>query len=101
MNRREFIECTGAMVFGSRGGLQRSVTTRRAMPDVVVVLPGIMGSVLQKDGSDLWAPTGAAVLRALWDIDETASSLALSEDSADTESLGDGIVPTRFREADP
>jgi hypothetical protein len=28
------------------------------MRDMVVILPGILGSVLQKDGKDLWAVSG-------------------------------------------
>ena len=30
---------------------------RKQMGDVIVMLPGITGSVLQKDGKDVWAPT--------------------------------------------
>lgn len=33
------------------------------MRDMVVVLPGIMGSTLAKDGSLVWAPSAGAVLR--------------------------------------
>ncbi|MBE8988710.1 hypothetical protein [Nostoc sp. LEGE 12450] len=37
------------------------------MQDMVVILPGITGSVLQKDGKDLWAVSG----QAIWDIVKT------------------------------
>jgi hypothetical protein len=30
------------------------------MRDVVILLPGITGSILQKDGSDIWALSGRA-----------------------------------------
>ena len=42
------------------------------MKDIVVVLPGIMGSILQKDGKDLWNVSGQAiwqVVRSLGDRD--------------------------------
>ena len=29
---------------------------KQPMGDVVVLLPGILGSVLQRDGKDVWAP---------------------------------------------
>ena len=32
--------------------------SRIPIPDVVVLLPGITGSVLQKDGRDVWALSG-------------------------------------------
>ncbi len=35
------------------------------MRDIVVLLPGITGSVLQKDGKDIWAVSGQAVWKAL------------------------------------
>ena len=30
---------------------------KQPMGDVVVLLPGILGSVLQRDGKDVWAPS--------------------------------------------
>jgi hypothetical protein len=33
--------------------------------DLVVVLPGIMGSTLAKDGKPIWAPSVGSVLRAI------------------------------------
>jgi hypothetical protein len=38
---------------------------KKAMRDIVVLLPGITGSVLQKDGKDVWNVTAGSVLRAL------------------------------------
>jgi hypothetical protein len=35
------------------------------MRDIVVLLPGIMGSVLQKDGKDIWAISGQTIWKAL------------------------------------
>ncbi|NIP23654.1 MAG: lecithin--cholesterol acyltransferase, partial [Phycisphaerae bacterium] len=31
------------------------------MRDIVILLPGLMGSVLEKDGKDIWAATVEAV----------------------------------------
>ena len=30
---------------------------KQPLGDVVVLLPGILGSVLQRDGKDVWAPS--------------------------------------------
>ena len=38
---------------------------KKVMRDVVVVLPGITGSVLQKDGKDVWNVTSGWA-RRLW-----------------------------------
>ena len=38
---------------------------RIPIPDVVVLLPGITGSALAKDGKEIWAPSAGAVLRNL------------------------------------
>ena len=38
---------------------------RKAMRDVFVCLPGITGSVLRKDGRDVWNISGGALLNAL------------------------------------
>ncbi len=34
-------------------------------PDVVIVLPGISGSVLAKDGNEIWGTAGGAIWRAI------------------------------------
>lgn len=70
--------------------------TRKAMRDVIVVLPGITGSVLQKDGKDVWNVSGGAVLRALLSLGGAVKELALEDDPADIDDLGDGVVATRI-----
>ena len=39
--------------------------TRETMSDVIVLVPGILGSVLQKNGRDVWAASGGAALAGL------------------------------------
>jgi pimeloyl-ACP methyl ester carboxylesterase len=68
---------------------------RKRMGDVVVMLPGITGSVLQRNGKDVWAPTPSAVLGALLSLGKNVKSLALKEDPPDVDDLGDGVVATR------
>ena len=41
---------------------------KQPMGDVVVLLPGILGSVLTRDGKDVWAPSLGAVARGLWTL---------------------------------
>jgi hypothetical protein len=51
--------CDTPIAFYARGIM-------RPMTDVVVLLPGITGSVLREDrGRDLWAPTARTATRAL------------------------------------
>lgn len=66
------------------------------MQDVVVVLPGIMGSVLQKDGVDLWSAViqlSKAVVPALG---LSFDSLLMNDDDPELDDLGDGIKATRL-----
>lgn len=65
------------------------------MRDVVVMLPGIMGSVLQKDGRDVWAFSGQAAWKALRSLGQSVAALALDGDDPDAVDLGDGVVATR------
>ena len=56
----------------------------RPMADVVVVLPGITGSVLRdSQGRDLWAPTAGAVARALVTLGRSLADLELRDEHAD------------------
>jgi pimeloyl-ACP methyl ester carboxylesterase len=65
---------------------------RKVMRDVVVCLPGITGSVLRKDGRDVWNVSGGALLSALATLGRSIDALRLEEDPPDVDDLGDGIT---------
>jgi pimeloyl-ACP methyl ester carboxylesterase len=64
--------------------------------DIVVILPGIMGSVLQKNGADLWAVSGQAAWGALRSKGGSFQQLRLDGDDPEAEYLDDGIKATRL-----
>jgi triacylglycerol esterase/lipase EstA (alpha/beta hydrolase family) len=64
------------------------------MKDMIVILPGILGSVLQKDGKDLWAVSGKAIWQVVTRSEETLQNLKLEQDDPIAEDLGDGIRAT-------
>ena len=68
------------------------------IPDVVVLLPGITGSVLQKDGKDIWAPSPGALLRGLASFGRSVKKLELTvtDDDWKAPDLGDGVVATEL-----
>lgn len=66
------------------------------MRDVVVVLPGIIGSVLQKNGRDAWAVSGGAGLRALFTLGGSIQDLRLTDDPEGVDDLGDGVTAPRI-----
>jgi hypothetical protein len=70
--------------------------SKKEMPHLIVVLPGITGSVLVKDGVDVWAPTRGAIWRGLWSRGETLQALQLDDDDPTADSLGDGVEATRL-----
>ena len=72
---------------------------REKMPDVIVLVPGILGSVLQKNGRDAWAASGEAALSGLLkgflSGGDSLGDLAIDKDSAEDD-LGDGVSATRL-----
>ena len=69
---------------------------RVRMRDIVVLLPGITGSVLQKDGKDLWAISGQASWGALTSLGSSLQHLRLERDDPEVDDVGDGIKATRL-----
>ena len=70
--------------------------TRQKMGDVIVLLPGILGSVLEREGKEVWAPTPGAALRALWTLGRSFTGLRLDgNDPVDVDDL-DGVTATRL-----
>jgi hypothetical protein len=69
---------------------------RRPLPDVMVIVPGITGSVLQKDGRDVWAVSGGAAVQALRSLGRSLQDLALPPGAAPLDDLGDGVTAPRL-----
>jgi len=69
---------------------------KHRMGDVIVLLPGILGSVLTCDGKDVWAPSPGAIGRALWSLGRSVRALRLENDPWEEDDLGDGVTATRL-----
>ena len=69
---------------------------KQPMGDVVVLLPGILGSVLQRDGKDVWAMSAGAAFRALFSFGGSIKKLELDGDDPDVDDLGDGVTAPRI-----
>ena len=63
------------------------------MRDVIVCIPGITGSVLRKNGKDIWNISGGAVLNALRSLGGSIGDLKLEDDPVDEDDV-DGITAT-------
>jgi pimeloyl-ACP methyl ester carboxylesterase len=68
------------------------------MPHLVILLPGIMGSVLQKDGKDLWALSGQALWQHLRFLGSTIQQLQVADDDWTVDDRGDGVHAARLIE---
>nr|WP_271213949.1 zinc metalloprotease [Rhodococcus wratislaviensis] len=66
------------------------------MKELVVLLPGIGGSVLARDGKDVWAPTPGVALAGVLSLGGNIKRLKLDGDDPDVDDLGDGVVATRL-----
>src|SRR3954447_19288935 len=64
--------------------------------DVMVLLPGLTGSVLQKDGVDVWASSGKALYKTLFSLGRSLQDLRLGEDDVDIDDLDDGVRATHL-----
>ncbi len=68
------------------------------MRHLIVFLPGIMGSALQKDGQDVWALSGEGLWHYLTSWGGSVQGLAVAQDDGLTDDLGDGIKAARLIE---
>jgi hypothetical protein len=66
-----------------------------AFPDVVVVLPGVLGSVLERDGKEIWGLSAGALWRGITSGANTVRQLALEGDDPSVDDLGDGVKATK------
>jgi Lecithin:cholesterol acyltransferase len=66
------------------------------MTDLVVVVPGIMGSVLQKDGKDLWTPMRQLGKAGMPMLGLSFDTLMMKGDDREIDDLGDGIKATQL-----
>ena len=64
------------------------------MKDVVVLLPGITGSVLEIHGRESWALTASTGVRALFSGGDSIRALMLAEDDPTVMDLDDGVKAT-------
>lgn len=62
--------------------------------DLVVIVPGIMGSVLQKDGKNIWDASYPVLGQTLFSKGDSLQSLILKQDDPEAEILEDGITAT-------
>jgi pimeloyl-ACP methyl ester carboxylesterase len=69
---------------------------RIRMRDLIVLLPGIMGSVLEKDGTDLWAAANRTIFSALRKRRRILQWLKLDGDDPEVDDLADGVTATRL-----
>lgn len=68
---------------------------RIPMPDVIVLIPGIMGSALQRHGKDVWDVSTGAALAALFSRGDSLRDLRLPAGS-DGHDPQDGVTPKRL-----
>jgi pimeloyl-ACP methyl ester carboxylesterase len=66
--------------------------------DIVVLIPGITGSVLERNGREVWGASAAAVLHGLMSGGRSIQDLILENDDPAVDDLGDGVSATRLVE---
>ncbi|HEV8251053.1 MAG TPA: hypothetical protein VGQ15_13870 [Gaiellaceae bacterium] len=71
---------------------------RYLMPDVVVCIPGITGSVLRRGNKDVWNISGSAVFNALTTLGGDLQDLKLEEDPVDVDDVDGMTAPSVIRD---
>jgi pimeloyl-ACP methyl ester carboxylesterase len=66
--------------------------TRQPMPDIVVLLPGITGSVLAREGRVVWGFSGRLLAEALFTRGRRLRETLMLDESSGDDDLGDGVV---------
>ena len=66
------------------------------IPDLVVLLPGISGSVLAKDGREIWGTTSGAIARAVLTRGDSIRELLMQGDDASLDDLDDGVTAPKL-----
>jgi len=64
---------------------------RQPMTDLIVLLPGILGSTLARNGKEIWGTSIGGIARNLWSLGQNYRALQLPIDIGD-EDPGDGVV---------
>ena len=65
------------------------------MRDLIVVIPGILGSVLERDGREVWGLSGQAVIGNLLSLGRNIQHLALPQ-GIGNQAPNDGVSVTRL-----
>jgi pimeloyl-ACP methyl ester carboxylesterase len=68
------------------------------MRDVIVCIPGITGSVLRKNGRDVWNISGGAVFNALRSLGDSIGDLKLERDPVDVDDVDGMTAPSTIRD---
>jgi hypothetical protein len=72
----------------------RALGAEPQVKDLIVFLPGILGSVLQKNNKDVWAFTAESIGGALSTLGRNVDGLEIKDDPQDVDDLGDGVAAT-------
>ena len=92
--RRSFLKTVGGIGSLALAPWSYALGAESRVKDLIVFLPGITGSVLQKDKKDVWAVTAGSIVGALATLGRNLQGLELKDDPQDVEDLGDGVVAT-------
>ncbi|RTM15375.1 MAG: hypothetical protein EKK33_02085 [Bradyrhizobiaceae bacterium] len=93
-SRRSFLKSVGGLGSLALAPWSQSLAAESRVTDLIIFLPGITGSVLQKDNKDVWAVTAGSVGGALASLGRNLRALELKDDPQDVEDLGDGVIAT-------
>jgi len=72
------------------------LTVPNEFTDVIVLIPGITGSVLERNGREVWGTSAESVLRGLFSGGRSVQDLLLENDDPDADDIGDGVRATRL-----
>jgi len=94
--RRELIKLASGFAALGITGQSFSQIVSSGGKDLIILIPGITGSVLKRDGEDIWSPSAKGIGKALLSLGDSMKSLKIKTDNygveLEDEVYADGIV---------
>lgn len=95
-DRRRFLTSSGSALASLALASTPLRAEQKPMEDVIVLIPGITGSTLSKNGRDIWALSATGILGAVRSLGGSIDTLKLAQDPSDVDDLGDGVSADRL-----
>ena len=94
VRRRKLLAVAAGLSFAPFFSGLRAEQSPKKFADLIIMIPGITGSVLQLNKRDVWSLSADGIGNAIATLGASVKELYLAEDPQDVDDLGDGVRAT-------